>query len=523
MRPRLRSFVDRALSKMGLIRRARVQTRTYAGAQVSRLTDDWIASVLSADQAIKRDLRKLRDRSRALVRDFSYASRFVQACAENIAGPHGVTLQVRASTASGDFKRSLNDEVEEKWAEWCEPEHCTVDGRLSLCDVEHVLCETLPQDGAFLVRMVPGYPGNKFRFALQILDADQLDHELARAPGAGANEIRMGVEVDRWGKIVAYHIWNQHPTDYGRGVRLRDRVPAEQIIHGYIVRRPGQTHGVPWFAPVTLDERMLQGFQEAAVTNARVGASKTFFLTQDPDKVDAPASGLESSLSMDIEPGVGQLLPPGYGVADHDPTYPNNEFDPFTKAILGSIATGLRVSHMTLTGDLKGANYSSMRAGLLPERDAWRLLQGWFTRTFHRRVYRAWVETAVLAGALDVPPREMERVLRSARWMPRGFPWVDPDKDITARLKEVDAGVNTLTNICAENGRDFEEIIAERQREITLAAKAGVPINLTTKATSTPKPNDDEAEAGDADATAGDASDAGDRSGRQPLRLARRL
>lgn len=514
-----RSLVDRALNAVGLARKSKaVSRRAYAGAHASRLTEDWIAGVLSADQAIKRDLRKLRDRSRALVRDFSYASRFVQACAENIAGPHGVTLQVRVANADGAFKRTLNDEVEEKWDEWCEAENCTVDGRLSFCDVEHLLCETLPQDGAFLVRMVAGYSGNKFRFALQILDPDQLDHELIVARGDRQNEIRHGVEVDRWGRPVAYHVWTQHPTDYGRGVRVRERLSADEIIHGYVMRRAGQTHGVPWFAPVLLDERMLQGFQEAAVTSARVGASKSFFLTVDPDKADTAPSGLESSVSMEVEPGTGQILPPGYGVADYDPTYPNNEFDPFTKAILGSIATGLRVSHMTLTGDLRSANYSSMRAGLLPERDAWRLLAGWFTRTFHRRVYLRWVETAVLAGALDVPPRELERVLRGARWQPRGFPWVDPQKDIAARLMEVAAGTNTLTQICAENGRDFEEVIAARQREMRLAAEAGVPIDIGSKST-TPTNDDDTKDA--ADGAADDATGNGDRAGRHPLRIAR--
>lgn len=523
--------LNRALGAVGLVRRsyandriAKVaRTRAYAGAQASRLTQDWIAQVMSADQAIKRDLRKLRDRSRALVRDFSYASRFVQACAENIAGPHGVRLQVRVATTDGTFKRTLNDEVEEKWAEWCDAENCTVDGTLSFVDLQHLLCETLPQDGAFLVRMVPGFPGNKFRFALQVLDADQLDHELTVARTATSNEIRQGVEVDRWGRRVAYHLWSQHPTEYGRGARVRERVPADDIIHGYIQRRPGQTHGVPWFAPVLLDERMLQGFQEAAVTNARIGASKTFFLTFDPEKADSATSGLETSVTMDVEPGVGQVLPAGYTPVDHDPTYPSGEYDPFTKSILGSVATGLRVSHMTLTGDIRGANYSSSRMGQFPERDAWCLLQGMFIRTLHRRVYPAWVKTSVLAGALDVPPREIERVLRSARWMPRGFAYIDPDKDITARLKEVDAGVSTLTNLCLEKGLDYEEVIAERQREIALAKSAGVPINLgTSKQPNTPTDtNDNDEKDGSADKAAADAANDGDRAGRQPLRLAR--
>ncbi|MGN6103862.1 MAG: phage portal protein, partial [Kofleriaceae bacterium] len=484
---------------------------------------DWITGIISADQAIKGDLRKLRDRARSLVRDFSYASRFVQSVAENVAGPHGATLQVRVATAEGDFKRSLNDEVEEKWAEWCEDP--TVDGGMSFTDVEHLLCETTPQDGCYLVRLVPGYPGNRFRFAIQVLDPDHLEHELNRQAGGGLAEIRNGVEIDAWGRPVAYHLWTVHPSEYGRGVRKLERVPADQIIHQFIRRRPGQTIGVPWFAPVLIDERMLFGFQESAITAARIGAAAPFSLEVADPANAMPEESMPTSYALEVpEPGNGFVPPPGYKVVWNEPTYPNGEVDPFSRVILQSIATGLRVSHLTLTGDLRGANYSSMRAGLMPERDAWRLLFGWFTRGFHDRVYRAWVRTAVLSGALEVPPREIDRVLRSARWQQRGFWSVDPEKEIKARLTRIAASADTLTALCAEHGLDYEEVLRERQREIRLAKEAGVPIDLGVAKAAAPSPagdsNDDTEDAGGAQGASDAASDAGDRAGQ--LRLARR-
>ena len=47
--------------------------RTYQGALISRLTSDWMSSQSSADAEIKTSLRKLRDRSRELVRNNPYA------------------------------------------------------------------------------------------------------------------------------------------------------------------------------------------------------------------------------------------------------------------------------------------------------------------------------------------------------------------------------------------------------------------------------------------------------------------
>ena len=232
MAKRRRSFLDRALAAVGLSRTASVSTRQYAGAKHSELTQDWFTSMLSADQEIKASLQKLRDRSRALVRDFAYASRFVQAVAENVVGPNGIGLQVRTETQGGALKATLNDEVEAKWARWCEPANCTVDGRLGFVDLEHLIAETLPADGEVLVRIVRGFPDNPFRFALQLLDADQLDTLYERgADQNGDGWIRMGVEMNRWGRPVAYWLWTQHPSEYGRGGKRRERVSADDIIY----------------------------------------------------------------------------------------------------------------------------------------------------------------------------------------------------------------------------------------------------------------------------------------------------
>lgn len=472
-----RRLLDRALGLLGLRRIASAVRGGYAGAKANALTADWFAAMLSADQAIKGDLRRLRDRARELVRNFGYASRFVQSCQENIIGPDGIRLQVRVPTKGGTVTTALNDEVEAKWKLWCEKESCCVDGQLAFVDVEHLIVETLPQDGEVIIRMVEGFPDNDFRFALQVMDADQLDETLVRGPDEnGDHEIRFGVEVNRWGKPVAYWMWTQHPSEYGRGIKRRERVPAEQIIYIGLRRRPGQTRAVPWFAPILIDERMLAGWQEASINAARFGALSQFFLKRDAEKA-GDTEPIPADYSLDLEPGsVGQVLPDGYDLATFDPKYPNAEFDPFRNAILQSIAAGLRVSALTLTGDLRNANYSSMRAGLLPEREAWKLLAKWLTRHFHARVYRAWVRTAVLSGALEVPPRQLAAVLAAATWQTRGWQWVDPLNDVQAEERALNLGLTSRTVLAAGRGLDFGELVKQLAEENATADAADVHV-----------------------------------------------
>jgi capsid protein len=133
-----------------------------------------------------------------------------------------------------------NKAIEDAWDDFSMPENASVDGQLSLTDIATLVAEMWKQDGEALVRIWPGFD-NRHAFSLQVLDADVLDHTYNRAPTQTSNEIRMGVERNKWGRPVAYWIWTVHPTDYqNTAIKERIRVPAEQIIHVYTVKRPGK-------------------------------------------------------------------------------------------------------------------------------------------------------------------------------------------------------------------------------------------------------------------------------------------
>ena len=54
-------------------RRKKRQRRNYAGADLNRLTSDWVSQGTSADSEVKNSLRILRNRARSLVRDSDFA------------------------------------------------------------------------------------------------------------------------------------------------------------------------------------------------------------------------------------------------------------------------------------------------------------------------------------------------------------------------------------------------------------------------------------------------------------------
>lgn len=468
-----RNWFDRFLARIGL-QRTSGRMASYSGAYHSRLTEDWIlASLRSADEDLKGGFATLRARARDLARNDPYAKRFLGMVAENVVGHRGIRLQAQVKRPNGAPDTVINGRIEAAWRRWGKPETASVDGRLSWVDIQALAIQGVIRDGEALVRGVP-QPDNPFGFALQLLDPDQLDHEFNRPAGNGQAEIRMGVEIDAWGRPVAYWLWNGHPSDANRQNRVRERVPAEQIRHLYLTERPGQTRGVTAFAPVLMGMRMRGGYQEAELVAARTAAAKMGFFLQSPDAVPDPYQSSDGDvLPMEAEPGRIDTLPPGVTFQAWDPQHPNTSFRDFNKAILQSIATGLGVSYNALANDLEGVNYSSIRAGLLAERDVWRRLQQWLAEQLHDWVYPQWLRWALTTGALELPSRNTSRWL-DVVWMPRGWAWVDPLKDIQASAFAVGMRVDSLTRIAAEQGRDVEEVFAEIRRELDLMEAYGI-------------------------------------------------
>lgn len=475
----------------------------YAGANISRLTADWITSTLSADSSIRGDFRLLRERARELVRDNAYAARYIQMWSENVIGADGIKLQATVKLQDGSLDAETNKALETAWADFSKPENASVDGLLSLTDLAGLAAEMWKQDGEALIRIWAGFD-NRHAFSLQILDADVLDHTHNQSAGDNQNEIRMGVERNKWGRPVAYWLWTNHPTDYFQSPqRSRVRVPASEIIHLYTVKRPGQTRGITAFAPVMSDINMLGGYQEAELVAARGAAANMGFITQKEDAEGADPEA-PTTTPVEAEPGVWHRLAPGEGVQQYNPEHPVAAFAQFVSGILRSIASGLSVSYSALTGDLTGANYGSLRDGSLKERDAYKRAQNWIAVQLYRRVYLQWQKYAVLAGAVKLPSRNMA-LYQEHNWLARGWPWIDPEKDIKSAAMEVAYGFNTRTAICAQSGRNFESNIESLAAEEKIAEKHGVTLYSGILPGSNTLPEDQAQATKEEDAAAADA------------------
>ncbi|AXK39627.1 phage portal protein [Crenobacter cavernae] len=458
-----------------------VHKRGFSAAQASRLTASWSASPTTVNQDLQRGLKALRARSRDLARNNDYARSFVRMAVRNIVGPEGFGLQVQAPRPDGTIDEQDSNYIEAAFWRWAKRGSCEVTGQHSFLTLCRVLVETLARDGEVLIRRVKGR--GPFGYQLQLIDPSLLDEAL-NSQLSEQKRIVMGVEVDEWGAAQAYHL--RQPSSYGP---LHKRIPADEIWHVFLPLEIGQQRGVPWMTTGMLRLNMLAGYEEAAVTAARVGAAKMGFFTQSEDAPDGHGIGTADTagnLITDAEPGTFEALPAGWDFKSFDPDYPHALYGQFVKSCLRGISAGLGVSYNGLASDLEGVNYSSIRAGLLEERDEWMALQSWLIDAVLSPLYSEWLPLAMLSGQLNLPMAKLAK-FDNARWQGRRWAWVDPLKDMQASVLAIENGLSTWTDVLTGMGVDpqdfrrrFERDLDEwgpllaRIKQMNTPAKAGV-------------------------------------------------
>ena len=140
-----------------------------------------MSSQLSADAEIRGSLRKLRDRSREMVRNNPYAKQAKRTTQINVVGT-GMKFQSLVTQVRGNKRdQRVNKAIEEAWADWCRPENCDTAGRYSFHQFEWLATGALPESGEAIFRIVRRpFGSNGVPLALQLIEADLLDEEYRR-------------------------------------------------------------------------------------------------------------------------------------------------------------------------------------------------------------------------------------------------------------------------------------------------------------------------------------------------------
>lgn len=483
--------------------------RGYMAASNDRLVADLMSltGFQSGNAELRAALRTMRIRSRQLANDNEYVKRFLQLVRNNVTGPRGFDLQMKIKKSrGGQFDEDANGTIEEAYERMSKKGVFSACGKLSRGAFERAAITCMARDGEVVIEKLYGREFNEFGLTWQLVDPDLLDETLniginGAYPGSGrldeGNSIRMGVEINKYRRPVAYWFLSAHPGDDVINVPVlrHRRVEADRIIHCFLAeeQRPDAVRGVPWIYAALRRMAMLGGYEEAALVSSRQGASKMGFYKRPPNEPTpmnhaadgtpvASAEDDEGNLIEEAEPGVFGVLPPGWDFTTYDPAYPNDKMEAFVKAMLRAFSSGVGLNYNTMASDLEGVSLSAMRHGANQDRDTYEALQQMMRENIGGPMFETWLRFGLDFGRIGrLPPEAFERV-NKPRLIARPFRSPDPQKDVAANAQSVALGISSRTRICAEKGEDFVEVVTELAEEERLARELGVTLNTAAAA-----------------------------------------
>lgn len=440
---------------------------SFPSAQFGRLMGDWLSNGLSADRLLDGNIKVMRDRSRQLARANDYYNRFLGELKSNVLGPNGIQSNFVIRDLQTDKIDAMDSKsITKAWDKFNEEGTFEVSGEYCGQEAQEIGLESWARDGEFLCRAVRGWD-NEFKIAFQFWESDLLDHKY-NAELPNGNKVRLGVERDKWGRRINYHVFSEHPGDYYWGGN-RTPIPAKDIIHVMCANRFGQSRGYPKGQTSFRKLHMLEQYDESELISARIESCKMgFFVPKTPTDWDGEMDS-NGELVMDMEPGIFEELPQGMELQQFDPQHPNKNYPAFRKEMLRGIAGGLLTSYNFLAQDLESVNYSSLRAGTMDVRDLWKIIQIFYGRKYLSPQFRMWLEMALMAGAIKGPtgislPMSKWDKFNKPGWRNRRWGLLDPIKETQANALAADSLFKSRAQIVEESGDydgSYEQLLDE--------------------------------------------------------------
>ncbi len=459
--------------------------RMLFSGETGRLTGDWPTTPVPADWIIYRYQRILVARSREQAANNDFMRAFLRLNRQGIVGSTGVMFQSQAKTAAGKATSTPARRLRRRSPIGASASIATSRASCPGGRWQAACAETAARDGEFMVRKVFGKAAGKYGFALQFIDPQRCPVDFDRAELEGGGFIRHGIEFNAYGKPVAYYFTDQVQANtaqaYSYGGKSYRRVPADEILHGFIAELPGQKRGLPWLTTGLFRAKQMSATEDAAGReHARRRGQDGVYPVQ-----GRPRPGVRRGRRARTGRRGGRVagLAERRGVQGIQSAISKRRVRPFMKFMLRSMAAGGGVSYENLSQDREGVNYTSIRHGKLDEVETFKERQEWLVEELCEGVVDAWLPRALLTGRIvtgtgkTLTADQIDR-LSPRKWQPRRWDWTDPKSDIAAQEKSKNNFFSSLSQTIRERGKDPHQVWAEIGQDIAAMRECGIPDSL---------------------------------------------
>ena len=443
----------------------------------------------------------LRQRSRMLYMAAPIATSAVKTNRTNVVGV-GLRLKSRIDREI----LGLSPEQAEEWQKTAEREFnlwakdkraCDATGMNNFYGLQQLALVSwlLSGDCIGLIKQYPATRLLPYSLRIHLIESDRIatpggygsempvTYTTGKNPETG-NTIYDGVEVDKNGMVVAYHVRSNYPFELGVPTTTWARVLAYQehtglpnVLHVIDTERPDQYRGVSYLAQVIEPLLQMRRYTESELMAAVIESFFTAFIKttaptdENPfNQTDlVPPGEMRRENDYSMGPGQVNIMEPGEDVEFANPTHPNSNFDKFTAAVSAQVGAALEIPADLLLKQFN-SSYSASRAALLEAWKAFKMRREWLADDFCRPCYEVWMSEAVARGRIYAPGFFDNPVIRAAylgsEWLGPSQGQLDPVKEITAEILACGEGFSTHEQSTIRlNGGQWDANVEQLQRE----------------------------------------------------------
>jgi lambda family phage portal protein len=307
---------------------------------------------------------------------------------------------------------------------------------------------------------------------LQLLNPEQVDSSV-NVELEGQRRVIAGVEIDRVGQRVAYHIRGD-PDLWGRtGADPPVRVSADDVCHVFEAKSPGQIRGISWLTPVATKLLELDSAEDAALAKLKTTALLTGFV-RDLEGI-SPNDDFNWG-DLNLEPGTLRRLNVGQDIT-FSPISDFSGVNDFIKHMARTISAGSGIPYSVLTSDLESVNYSSGKMGMEAfKRRCVSIRASLLGTLLLDKIWKRFVTLEILSGRLNSSFED--QALFQVSWLWPSWSPLEPYRESRADEILLRNGLASREQLVSARGRDLRDVDAEISSDplqVALMAAANAP------------------------------------------------
>lgn len=485
---------ERALKRATARKALEVMNTGYSNSGANRQKKSlrgWIFRGGSVKEDIEDNLDTLRQRARDLYMNTPIATGSIKTIRTNVVGS-GLVLNSQIDYEFLGMTPEEADEwetiVEREFALWADSLMADAMQMHNFYELQQLAFLSFLASGeTFALMPYRAHNQHPYSLRVQLIEADRVSQ-----PNGFHKNIFSGVELGKYGEVVAYHICNVHPLaesaeqkTWTRIQKFGSKTGRQNILHLMESERPEQRRGVPILAPVIESLKQLDRYSEAELTAALVSALMTVFIETQEESNDSWGEGIpedeqvdaDDNTSLELSPGSVIALAPGEKANTSNPARNNTSFDPFVTSIMRQAGAALELPYEVLIKHFT-SSYSASRAALLEAWKMFKMRRTFMATKFCQPIYEEWLTEAVLKGRIKAPGFLENPLIRKAyaraEWNGPSQGQLDPLKEVNAAIKRVNEGFSTRARETVElTGGDWWRNHNQRVREEEARRTAG--------------------------------------------------